>query len=120
MTTLFLLPIIRISLGIKSPVKPPPKAIFPFSNEVVEAWKLMSGMVRMESRKSFMGILSQEFLTFRYTAVEPITFKSVCEAIASHAFDVSDLPVLLSLEVHCDIPQQQRMVKVVVSLYQLK
>ena len=36
----------------------------------------------------------------------------MCEAISVHAFDVSELPVVLSLEVHCDVPQQDRMVEV--------
>jgi phosphatidylinositol phospholipase C, delta len=48
----------------------------------------------------------------RYTAVEPILFRAVCQAIAKYAFVTSDLPVIISLEVHCHLDQQKKMVQV--------
>ena len=48
----------------------------------------------------------------RHTAVEAIPFKTVCSAIAQYAFVTSDLPVIISLEVHCSLEQQQKMVDV--------
>jgi len=48
----------------------------------------------------------------RHTAVEAIPFKTVCSAIAQYAFVTSDLPVIISLEVHCCLEQQQKMVDV--------
>jgi Phosphatidylinositol-specific phospholipase C, X domain len=47
--------------------------------------------------------------------VEPITFRNVCKTIAQYAFDTSDLPVIISLEVHCSIEQQKKMVDVSLS-----
>lgn len=48
----------------------------------------------------------------RFTAVEPITFRDVCKAIAKYSFVTSDLPIIVSLEVHCSIEQQNKMVEV--------
>jgi phosphatidylinositol phospholipase C, delta len=48
----------------------------------------------------------------RYTMVSPIPFRDVCQAIHEHAFVVSELPVVLSLEVHCSFEQQEKVVQV--------
>eukprot|EP00045_Choanoeca_perplexa_P017717 m.263823 g.263823 ORF g.263823 m.263823 type:complete len:1409 (-) comp17614_c0_seq1:1909-6135(-) len=38
-----------------------------------------------------------------------ISFLEVCRVIRQHAFTASHLPLILSLEVHCSVPQQDRM-----------
>ncbi|KAK2188257.1 hypothetical protein NP493_138g02010 [Ridgeia piscesae] len=43
------------------------------------------------------------------TLTSKISFKSVIEAINEHAFVTSDYPVILSLESHCSLKQQQAM-----------
>lgn len=43
-----------------------------------------------------------------YTLTKEISFREVCTAIREHAFTASDLPLIVSLEVHCG-PQQQIM-----------
>ena len=48
----------------------------------------------------------------RFTVVESITFRVVCQAIAKYAFVTTDLPLIISLEVHCSIEQQKKMVEV--------
>ena len=48
----------------------------------------------------------------RFTVVDPITFRVVCKAIAKYAFVTTDLPLIISLEVHCSIEQQKKMVEV--------
>jgi hypothetical protein len=44
--------------------------------------------------------------------VDPITFRVVCQAIAKYAFCTTDLPLIVSLEIHCSIEQQKKMVEV--------
>jgi len=65
------------------------------------------------SQRSFTGM----HVGFRrsnksFTAVEPISFRTVCRAVAKYSFVTSDLPVIISLEVHCHIEQQNKMVEV--------
>ncbi|KAF2675182.1 PLC-like phosphodiesterase [Microthyrium microscopicum] len=47
-----------------------------------------------------------------YTATREITFRSVCETIHDYAFVTSDLPLIVSLEVHTNHTQQQMMVDI--------
>ncbi|KAI0407151.1 PLC-like phosphodiesterase [Xylaria palmicola] len=47
-----------------------------------------------------------------YTLTKEVSFRDVCEAIRDYAFVVSDLPVIVSLEVHCCGPQQEMMVQI--------
>lgn len=43
-----------------------------------------------------------------YTLTKEISFRDVCVAIRESAFTVTDLPLIISLEVHCG-PEQQKM-----------
>ncbi|KAI0394905.1 PLC-like phosphodiesterase [Xylariaceae sp. FL0594] len=47
-----------------------------------------------------------------YTLTKEVSFRNVCEAIRDYAFVVSDLPVVVSLEVHCSSQQQEVMVQI--------
>ncbi|RYP76244.1 hypothetical protein DL771_001863 [Monosporascus sp. 5C6A] len=47
-----------------------------------------------------------------YTLTKDITFREVCEAIRDCAFVVTDLPLIVSLEVHCSHEQQETMVNI--------
>ncbi|KAM5351286.1 hypothetical protein ACJ41O_004009 [Fusarium nematophilum] len=47
-----------------------------------------------------------------YTLTKEVPFRAVCEAIRESAFVVSDLPVIVSLEVHCTPAQQLSMVNI--------
>jgi Phosphatidylinositol-specific phospholipase C, X domain/Phosphatidylinositol-specific phospholipase C, Y domain len=47
-----------------------------------------------------------------YTATREVTFRKVCESIRDNAFVISDLPVIVSLEVHTNHEQQQKMVDI--------
>lgn len=42
-----------------------------------------------------------------YTATSEMPFRKVCEVVREYAFRTSDLPVIVSLEVHCSQPQQE-------------
>ncbi|KAK8068705.1 1-phosphatidylinositol 4-5-bisphosphate phosphodiesterase 1 [Apiospora phragmitis] len=47
-----------------------------------------------------------------YTLTKEVSFRNVCEAIRDDAFTVTDLPLIVSLEVHCSDVQQEAMVKI--------
>ncbi|KAM0436759.1 hypothetical protein ACHAPT_002470 [Fusarium lateritium] len=53
-----------------------------------------------------------------YTLTKEISFRAVCEAIRESAFVVSDLPVIVSLEVHCTPPQQMVMVRIMKEVWE--
>lgn len=46
-----------------------------------------------------------------YTATKEISFRAVCEVIRDYAFVATDLPLIVSLEVHCSHEQQEVMVE---------
>ncbi|KAH8667098.1 PLC-like phosphodiesterase [Xylariales sp. PMI_506] len=47
-----------------------------------------------------------------YTLTKEVSFRHVCEAIKENAFTVTELPLIVSLEVHCNAEQQQAMVNI--------
>lgn len=47
-----------------------------------------------------------------YTLTREVSFRDVCVAIRDDAFTASDLPLIVSLEVHCGAAQQEVMVKI--------
>ncbi|KXT18964.1 hypothetical protein AC579_8708 [Pseudocercospora musae] len=46
-----------------------------------------------------------------YTATKEIPFRAVCATVRDYAFTSSDLPLIVSLEVHCSPPQQEIVVE---------
>ncbi|XXG95783.1 hypothetical protein Hte_002054 [Hypoxylon texense] len=48
-----------------------------------------------------------------YTLTKEVSFREVCVAIRESAFVVSDLPLIVSLEVHCSQQQQEAMVRII-------
>lgn len=50
-------------------------------------------------------------ITHAYTMTSKIKFLDVIKTIKEHAFSVSDFPVILSIEDHCNLPQQRNMAK---------
>ncbi|CAK8681794.1 unnamed protein product [Clavelina lepadiformis] len=53
-----------------------------------------------------------------HTLTSKIKFLDVLKTIREHAFVVSDLPVLLSIENHCKLPQQRHMATMFVDIFQ--
>lgn len=98
-------------------VKPPLMGTKQFSSRDVAPLRLIVGMDMIVNLKFFTGMNDDNILDNSHTAVEPITFRAVCQTIAKYAFVTSDLPVIISLEVHCSIEQQKKMVEVIFLLY---
>lgn len=48
-----------------------------------------------------------------YTLTSKITFENACIAIKSYAFDTSPYPIILSLENHCSVEQQNKMAEII-------
>ncbi|KAJ6446625.1 DUF1740-domain-containing protein [Purpureocillium lavendulum] len=53
-----------------------------------------------------------------YTLTKEVSFRDVCIAIRESAFAVTDLPLIISLEVHCNAEQQTAMVKIMKEVWQ--
>lgn len=53
------------------------------------------------------GPNNEPMITHGNTLCTKIRFRDVVEVIKDHAFAVSDLPLILSLENHCSVPQQE-------------
>ncbi|KAK0306180.1 hypothetical protein LTR82_016478 [Friedmanniomyces endolithicus] len=47
-----------------------------------------------------------------HTATKEVSFREVCEVIRDHAFHASDQPLIVSLEVHCNVAQQEIMAEI--------
>lgn len=65
---------------------------------------------RSRSRHSFRK--DEPIVMHGYTLTVPVGFREVCQAIRESAFQTTDLPVIVSLEVHCDHEQQEVMVQI--------
>ncbi|KAJ4256013.1 hypothetical protein NW762_009087 [Fusarium torreyae] len=52
-----------------------------------------------------------------FTLTKAILFREVCQVVKEFAFVVSDLPLIVSLEVHCSPPQQEAMVDIIEELW---
>ena len=52
-----------------------------------------------------------------YTLTKEVPFRKVCEAIRDSAFVTSDLPVIVSLELHASLEQQAIMVEIIKSAW---
>ncbi|KAF6818288.1 phosphatidylinositol-specific phospholipase C [Colletotrichum sojae] len=54
----------------------------------------------------------EPIVTHGWTLATPCGFREVCQAIGESAFETNDLPVIVSLEVHASIEQQNMMVSI--------
>jgi phosphatidylinositol phospholipase C, delta len=65
---------------------------------------------RSRSRGSYPK--SEPIVTHGWTFTSPCGFREVCVAIRESAFVINDLPIIVSLEVHADLEQQEVMVQI--------
>ncbi|ETS77845.1 hypothetical protein PFICI_09907 [Pestalotiopsis fici W106-1] len=65
---------------------------------------------RARSRQTFRR--HEPIVMHGYTLTSPVGFREVCRAVRESAFQTSNLPIIISLEVHCDFEQQELMVQI--------
>ncbi|EFQ36018.1 phosphatidylinositol-specific phospholipase C [Colletotrichum graminicola M1.001] len=54
----------------------------------------------------------EPIVTLGWISATPCGFREVCKVIGEYAFEVNDLPVIVSLEVHASVEQQNVMVRI--------
>ncbi|KAK6850670.1 phospholipase c [Apiospora arundinis] len=47
------------------------------------------------------------------STISDFLFSDVCQTIKEHAFAATDLPLVVSLDIHCDLPQQLAVVRII-------
>ena len=57
-------------------------------------------------------VLGEPLVLHGWTLTTPVGFRAVCQAIRESAFATSNLPIIVSLEVHADLEQQETMVTI--------
>ncbi|KAF2965486.1 hypothetical protein GQX73_g8098 [Xylaria multiplex] len=70
------------------------------------------GTVSLKKTSTPKAVAVEPRVLHGYTLTKEVSFRDVCEAIRDYAFVVSDLPVIVSLEVHCNSEQQEMMVQI--------
>ncbi|KAK7976580.1 hypothetical protein PG989_015043 [Apiospora arundinis] len=66
-----------------------------------------------EHKARFASLLGVEPRVLHgHTLTKEVPFREVCRAVKEHGFATSDLPIVVSLEVHCTPPQQDIMVEI--------
>lgn len=51
------------------------------------------------------------------TLTSKVSLRDICNAIAKYAFVTSPYPVLISAEVHCGVPQQDKLVDIMTEVF---
>jgi phosphatidylinositol phospholipase C, delta len=75
--------------------------------QMPEPWNLPSGEEKPEPR-----------VLHGYTLTKEVSFRAVCNAIRESAFVATDLPVIVSLEVHASLEQQEVMIEIMKEAWQ--
>lgn len=66
----------------------------------------------LEKTMSPQAVAVEPRVLHGYTLTKEVSFRKVCAAIRDSAFVVTDLPLIVSLEVHCSHEQQMAMVNI--------
>lgn len=82
---------------VRVPTPDPPAEVL----QMPAPWRIESGELRPEPR-----------VLHGYTLTKEVSFRAVCNAIAETAFVATDLPIIVSLEVHASLEQQETMVEI--------
>ena len=104
-----------VEKGKQDPVKPSPSTggnIPPAPDKAAGEKKdcTPEPAVVEEKRTNPLSCLIQPRVLHGYTLTREVSFRDVCLAIRNDAFTASDLPLIVSLEVHCSPEQQEIMV----------
>ncbi|TGJ79468.1 hypothetical protein E0Z10_g9288 [Xylaria hypoxylon] len=100
----------KTSLGSKLTVKKDGEVIGDTTTDEQEG--ASDGMASLKKTPSPKAVAVEPRVLHGYTLTKEVSFRDVCEAIRDYAFEVSDLPVIVSLEVHCSSQQQELMVQI--------
>ncbi|KAK7984823.1 1-phosphatidylinositol 4-5-bisphosphate phosphodiesterase 1 [Apiospora saccharicola] len=71
---------------------------------------LAEQLERTSTRQSFKT--TEPIVMHGYTLTRPVGFREVCKAVRETAFETSNLPIIVSLEVHAELEQQDLMVQI--------
>ncbi|KAI0465864.1 PLC-like phosphodiesterase [Xylaria cf. heliscus] len=99
----------KTSLGSKLTSEEGEKAT---GNSPKETQGSASDGATLEKTPSPKAVAIEPRVLHGYTLTKEVSFRDVCEAIRDYAFVVSELPVIVSLEVHCCSQQQEMMVQI--------
>lgn len=80
--------------------------------ESEEVESVTEGMTALEIAHRRAALKIEPRVYHGYTLTQKIPFREVCQAIKEAAFKASTLPVIVSLEVHCNMEQQELMVDI--------
>lgn len=72
--------------------------------------RLEGSRARTRSRRSLRKC--EPIVMHGYTLTTPVGFREVCRAIRETGFETTNLPIIISLEVHADFEQQEVMVEI--------
>ncbi|KAJ5472669.1 hypothetical protein N7530_006670 [Penicillium desertorum] len=72
---------------------------------------------REETATSHMPVPIEPRVLHGHTLTKGTTFREICHAIRDSAFVASDLPLVVSLEVHASLEQQQTMVDIMLEVW---
>ncbi|KAK5626595.1 hypothetical protein RRF57_002310 [Xylaria bambusicola] len=100
----------KTSLGSKLNVKKNEEATEPTPQ--VDQESAPGGSASLQKIPSPKAVAVEPRVLHGYTLTKEVSFRDVCEAIRDYAFVASDLPVIVSLEVHCSSEQQEIMVQI--------
>ncbi|KAI8966076.1 PLC-like phosphodiesterase [Daldinia sp. FL1419] len=96
----------------RSELAPPPfgREIGATLDPTTLASELDSERLSVRSRPSLPP--DEPIVMHGYTLTTPVGFREVCKAVREVAFEATDLPIIVSLEVHADQEQQAVMVQI--------
>ncbi|KAI0836417.1 PLC-like phosphodiesterase [Hypoxylon sp. FL0890] len=73
----------------------------------------MAGTAPLKKSPSPKAVAVEPRVLHGYTLTKEVPFREVCHAIRECAFVASDMPLIVSLEVHCSHQQQEAMVRII-------
>lgn len=59
----------------------------------------------------------EPLITHGKTLTSSVSLREVCQAIAKYGFKASPYPIIISAEVHCSIPQQDIIARIMVEVF---
>lgn len=92
--------------------KSPPKRAPDTHRRQDQSDELAEDLSAVEIAERRAMLMTEPRVYHGYTLTKQIPFREVCEAIKDAAFKASTLPIIVSLEVHCNLDQQQVMVDI--------